>query len=71
MRELLRRIGYLLNRNRRRRELESEMEFHREMAVRAGKPDARKRRFGNPDRLQEEAREEPGDGRGSTGWCRT
>lgn len=56
MRELLRRIGYLLNRNRRHRELESEMEFHREMAVRAGKPDAR-RRFGNPDRLQEEARE--------------
>ena len=56
MREFLRRIGYLLNRNRRHRELESEMEFHREMAVRAGKPDA-KRRFGNPDRLQEQARE--------------
>ena len=56
MREFIRRIGYLLNRNRRHRELESEMEFHREMAVRAGKPDAR-RRFGNPDRLQEEARE--------------
>jgi predicted permease len=54
--EMLRRIGYLLNRNRRRRELEAEMEFHREMSVRAGKPDAR-RRFGNPDRLHEQARE--------------
>jgi len=54
--EMLRRIGYLLTRNRRRRELESEMEFHREMSVRAGKPEAR-RSFGNPDRLQEQARE--------------
>ena len=54
--EMLRRIGYLLNRDRRRRELEAEMDFHREMAVRAGKPDA-KRRFGNSDRLQEQARE--------------
>lgn len=54
--EMLRRIGYLLNRNRRRRELAAEMDFHREMAVRAGKPDA-KRRFGNPAVLQEQARE--------------
>jgi len=56
MKEMLRRIGYLLTRNRRRRELAAEMDFHREMAVRAGKPDA-KRRFGNPVRLQEQARE--------------
>jgi predicted permease len=56
MKEFVRRIGYLLTRNRRRRELQSEMEFHREMAVRSGKPDA-KRRFGNPVRLQEQARE--------------
>ena len=54
--EMLRRIGYLLNRNLRRRELAAEMDFHREMTVRAGKPDAR-RRFGNPAVLQEQARE--------------
>ncbi len=54
--EIYRRLGYLLFRNRRRRELQAEMEFHREMAVRAGKPDA-KRRFGNPTLLQEQARE--------------
>jgi predicted permease len=54
--ETLRRIGYLISRNRRRRELESEMEFHREMGARAGTPDA-KRRFGNPSVFQEQARE--------------
>jgi predicted permease len=56
MKEFFRRLVYLVSRNRRRRELASEMEFHREMAIRAGRPEAR-RRFGNPARLQEQARE--------------
>jgi predicted permease len=54
--EIFRRLGYLLTRNRRRRELEAEMAFHREMSERAGRPEA-KRTFGNPIRLQEQARE--------------
>ena len=52
MRELFRRIGYLLNRSRLERELESEMAFHREMAARHGGE-----RFGNTLRLREEARD--------------
>lgn len=56
MKELLRRFGYLLSRNRRGRELEDEMTFHREMAERAGRPEAR-RTFGSPVRLREQARE--------------
>jgi len=54
--EIIRRFGYLLTRNRRRRELEAEMAFHREMADRAGRPEA-KRTFGNSTHLQEQARE--------------
>jgi predicted permease len=50
MRELFRRIGYLLNRSRLERELEGEMAFHREMAARHGGE-----RFGNTLRLREEA----------------
>jgi predicted permease len=56
MNELLRRIGYLLSRNRRRRELEDEMAFHREMTDRSGVPE-RKRSFGNAMHLHEQARE--------------
>jgi hypothetical protein len=54
--EQMRRMAYLFTRNRRRHELEGEMAFHREMAERAGRPEAR-RTFGNPLRLQEQARE--------------
>ena len=54
--EFFRRLGYLLASNRRRRELAAEMDFHREMAERAGRPEAR-RTFGNATRLQEQARE--------------
>ena len=42
MREILRRLGYLFTRNRRRRELDAEMDFHREMSERAGRNDARR-----------------------------
>ena len=54
--EILRRLGYLFTRNSRRQELESEMDFHREMSERAGRPEAR-RKFGNAERLKEQARE--------------
>jgi len=47
---------YLLSRNRRLRELEDEMEFHREMTAQSGSPE-RKRSFGNSGLLQERARE--------------
>ena len=56
MREILRRLGYLFTRNRRRRELDAEMDFHREMSERAGRPEAR-RKFGNTERLKEQAHE--------------
>ena len=56
IREILRRLGYLLSHNRRARELEAEMEFHREMADRAGRPEAH-RSFGNTLRLREQSRE--------------
>ena len=52
MGEFLRRVGYLLNRRRLDRELESDMEFHREMAAREGKNN-----FGNVLRLREQSRE--------------
>jgi predicted permease len=52
MGELLRRIRYLLNRRRYDAELESDMEFHREMAVRAGQDN-----FGNALRMREQSRE--------------
>lgn len=52
MEELFRRLRYLLNRRRFDRELESEMQFHREMAVRAGRTN-----FGNMLRLREDARQ--------------
>ena len=52
MGELFRRVRYLLNRRRLDRELESDMEFHREMAAREGK-----KNFGNVLRLREESRE--------------
>lgn len=52
MRELLRRIHYLLHRRRLDAELQSDMDFHREMAARAGR-----RNFGNELRLREQSRE--------------
>jgi len=52
MGELYRRIRYLLNRRRFDRELESDMEFHREMAARQGRGN-----FGNMLRMREQARE--------------
>lgn len=52
MNEFFRRLRYLLNRQRFDRELESDMQFHREMATRAGRAN-----FGNMLRLREEARE--------------
>lgn len=52
MRELFRRLQYLLNRRRFDAELENDMEFHREMAARAGNAN-----FGNTLRLREQAYE--------------
>jgi predicted permease len=52
MAAFFRRIYYLLNRRRFDRELENDMEFHREMAAREGR-----RNFGNMLRLREQARE--------------
>ncbi len=52
MGELLRRIRYLLNRRKFDAELESDMEFHREMALHAGRHN-----FGNMLKLREDARE--------------
>jgi predicted permease len=50
--EFFRRLRYLLNRRRFDQELADDMEFHREMAARAGSPN-----FGSTLRLREEARE--------------
>ena len=58
MGELWRRIRYLLNRRQMHQALQDEMDFHREMAERAG---ADRKTFGNPALLQEQARE-------SWGW---
>jgi DNA-binding GntR family transcriptional regulator len=58
MRELFRRIKYLFNRRRYDAELEADMEFHREMAARAGYNN-----FGNMLRLREQLRR-PGVGHG-------
>lgn len=52
MRELFRRLHYLINRRRLDAELENDMEFHREMAARAGNTN-----FGNTLRLREQAYE--------------
>lgn len=52
MSEIFRRIQYLLNRGRMDAELESDMEFHREMAERGGRSN-----FGDTLRLREDARE--------------
>src|SRR5690348_11662006 len=52
MGELWRRISYLLNRHRLESELESDMEFHREMAARSGRNN-----FGNTLRMRELSRE--------------
>lgn len=52
MNEFFRRLRYLLNRSRYDRELESDMQFHREMAARAGQSN-----FGNGLQLREEARQ--------------
>src|SRR5579872_4154623 len=52
MRELFRRLRFLFQPPRLTAELENEMEFHREMAERAGR-----RNFGNSLRLREQARE--------------
>lgn len=55
MRDLFRRIHYLIHRRRFDTELENDMEFHREMAARAGR-----RNFGNVLRLREQAYEASG-----------
>lgn len=52
MGEMFRRLRYLINRRRLDAELESDMEFHREMAARAGRSN-----FGNTLRMREQARE--------------
>jgi predicted permease len=52
MKELFRRLHYLLNRRRFDQELANDMEFHREMAARDGGG-----QFGNELRLREEARD--------------
>jgi hypothetical protein len=52
MGEIFRRIRYLINRRRFDAELESDMEFHREMAAQAGRSN-----FGNTLRMREQARE--------------
>ncbi|MBV9502772.1 MAG: ABC transporter permease, partial [Acidobacteriaceae bacterium] len=52
MNQFFRRLRYLLNHRRFDRELESDMQFHREMATQAGRAN-----FGNMLRLREEARE--------------
>ena len=52
MGEIFRRIRYLLHRRRFDKELESDMEFHREMAAREGRNN-----FGNTLRMREQARE--------------
>jgi hypothetical protein len=52
MAELWRRISYLLNRRRLDAELESDMAFHREMTVAAGRNN-----FGNTLRMREQSRE--------------
>jgi hypothetical protein len=52
MRELWRRLRYLMNRRRMDEELRGDMEFHQEMAARQGKGN-----FGNTLRLREESRE--------------
>jgi len=52
MGELFRRIKYLINRRRMDAELESDLEFHREMAARAGRGN-----FGGTLRLREQSRE--------------
>ena len=51
MGEIFRRIRYLMNRRRFDAELESDMEFHREMIARGGRSN-----FGNTLRLREQAR---------------
>lgn len=55
MRDLLRKIHYLINRRRMDAELENDMEFHREMTARAGRNN-----FGNVLRLREQAYEASG-----------
>ena len=55
MKNLTRRLRYLINRRRFDQELANDMEFHREMAAREGN-----RNFGNTLRLREEARDEWG-----------
>jgi predicted permease len=57
MRELWRRVWYLLTRSRVERELRDEMQAHREMAGMSGAP---RPRFGNTLRLREEARDQWG-----------
>jgi predicted permease len=62
MSQLFRRIRYLLNRRRFDRELAGDMEFHREMAARAGaregaRTEAARESFGNPLLLREQARD--------------
>lgn len=52
MGELWRRVHYLFNRRRLDAELEADMEFHREMAARAGRNN-----FGNTLRMREQSRE--------------
>ena len=53
MGEFFRRVWYLVNRRRRDEELQNDLAFHREMALREG----RGREFGNVLRLREQSRE--------------
>ena len=65
MTELFRRLRYLLNRGRFDQELADDLEFHREMAARAGGLRSATR-FGSA-----KTRAQPGAGRGSTACART
>src|SRR5687768_9243098 len=51
MTDFIRRVRYLLNKSRLQRELAEDMEAHRELAQRDGRP------FGNTLRLREESRD--------------
>ena len=58
MRELWRRLRFLIDRDRFESDLEEEMRFHLEMkAQKSGDPHAARRQFGNPGILKEESRE--------------
>ena len=66
MGELWRRISYLVNHRRLEAELEADMEFHREMAARAGRNN-----FGKIFSACASNPAKPGDGHGSAASSRT